>query len=61
MTFRAVEKLAAAEREVKQREHVYPRLIDAGKMSSAKAAHEIAVMREIADDYRQAVEKERLI
>ena len=55
------DKLACAEREIKMRERVYPRFIDAGKMSAGKAALEIAVMKAIADDYRQAVEKERLI
>lgn len=40
-------QIAAAEREVKQRERVYPRLIDAGRMSSAKAADEIEAMRAI--------------
>lgn len=55
------DKLACVEREITMRERVYPRWIDAGRMSKQKAAQEIAVMKAIAEDYRSASEKERLI
>lgn len=45
--------IEAAEREVKQRERVYPRLIEAKKMSQAKADHELAAMQEIAAALRR--------
>jgi hypothetical protein len=45
-------QIAAAEREVRQRERVYPRLIYAGKMSAAKAADEIAAMKAIVETLR---------
>ncbi len=57
----AADKLAAAEREVKMRKHVYPRWMEAGRISAGKAAHEIACMEAIAADYRTIVEKERLL
>lgn len=55
------DKLACAERELKMRQSVYPRWIDAGKMSAGKATHEIEAMKAIVEDYRAATEKERLL
>jgi hypothetical protein len=49
------DKLACIEREIKMRLKVYPRWIEKGKMTQEKADHEIAVMREIADDYRRKI------
>ena len=57
----ATDKLACAEREVKMRERVYPRWIEDGRISAGKAAHEIATMKAIAEDYRKAAESERLL
>lgn len=45
------DKLACVKRELKLRREVYPRRIDAGKMSNDKAAWEIKVMEEIVRDY----------
>jgi hypothetical protein len=62
MNFTYGEKRAAAEREVKQRERVYPRLIENRRMTKATAERETAIMRAIADDYRELEQKnERLI
>lgn len=44
-----LELAECARREVKQRQRVYARLVEAGKMSGAKADHEIALMTAIAD------------
>ncbi len=55
------EKLACLEREIKMREHVYPRWVKGRRMTREVASHELRCMREIADDYRTAAEKERLI
>jgi hypothetical protein len=55
------EKLRCVERELKMRRSVYPRWTAAGKMSAPQADHEIKVMSAVVDDYRAAVEKERLI
>lgn len=59
--FTAAEKIDAAEREVRQRERVYPRLVAAGKMSQRFADDQIAVMREIAADYAREARKETLL
>lgn len=59
--FTAAEKLAAAEREIKQRERVYPRLVEAGKMSAAQASFQTGIMHSIAEDYRVLAEKERML
>lgn len=61
MIYRAKDKLAAVEREIKQRKRVYPRLIEQGKMTDGFAASQIAIMEAIAEDYRQAEQIERLI
>jgi len=49
--FTAREKMRAAQREAGYRRFVYPKRIDAGKMTQAKADEEIALMDEIAADY----------
>lgn len=59
--FSAADKLAAVEREVGQRQQVYGRLVTAGRMTAAFAREQIAVMEAIAEDYRTAAEKERLL
>jgi hypothetical protein len=53
--FTADEKLKAIEREIGLRRRVYPRLIGRG-MSTAEAEREIAIMLEIANDYRKATQ-----
>jgi len=40
-------QIAAVKRELAMRERVYPRWVDAGKTTQAKADHELAVMREV--------------
>lgn len=51
------QKQKCADREYKKRQHVYPRLITAGKMRPEKAEAELEIMREIADDYARRVRK----
>lgn len=53
MTFTAQQKQAAAEREVKMRKRVYPRWVEQGRMTQAKADEEIALMEAIAADYAE--------
>lgn len=55
------DKLACAERELKMRNNVYPRWVEAGKMSLGKATHEIEAMKAIVADYKKAVERDRLL
>jgi hypothetical protein len=55
------DKLNCAERELKMRQRVYPHWVDAGKMSSQKAAYELECMAAIVEDYRKIVRGERLI
>lgn len=57
----ATVKLAAIERELKYRRHVYPRQIEAGKMTDGFAAAQISVFEAIAADYRELAQKERLL
>jgi len=57
-TYSNKEKYLAAARETALRKKVYPRWIQSGKMSEREAAHELAVMAEIAADYKQKSDKE---
>ena len=50
--FNDAEKLKCIEREIKMRERVYPRWVEQKRMTQKQADHELAVMRNIADDYR---------
>ena len=52
MTITALEKFQCAEREVKQRKHVYGRLVENGKMTETFAQRQTAIMEAIAADYR---------
>jgi hypothetical protein len=45
----ASDQLAAADRELKLRRRVYPRWVESGKMTEAKARAEIAAMAAIVD------------
>jgi hypothetical protein len=59
--FTAAEKLKCAERELKYRYYAYPRRVDAGDMTPKAAKLQIALMEEIAADYRALAEKEQLL
>jgi hypothetical protein len=50
------DKLECAKRELLIRKKVYSRLVKQGKMTLAKADHEIAVMASIVEDYLADVE-----
>lgn len=56
--FTAKDKAECAEREVKQREWVYPRRVADGKMSQELANRQLALMKAIAADYRAAADAE---
>lgn len=56
--FSAKEKAGAAEREVRQRQRVYPRWVADGRMTQEFADRQIAIMREIAADYLAQAEAE---
>lgn len=47
-------QIAEVEREIGQRERVYPRLVAAGKMTPAAAERQIAVMRAVLQTLKQA-------
>lgn len=59
--FTNLEKMREAQREIGQRTWVYPKRVEAGKMTQAQADRLIAIMEEIALDYGAAAEKERLL
>ena len=50
--FTRVEKLKALEREIEMRKRVFPKRVDKGLMKQDEADRQVAVMEEIAEDYR---------
>ncbi|MCF6120837.1 hypothetical protein L2449_28850 [Mesorhizobium muleiense] len=56
--FTARDKADCAEREVKQRQRVYPRLVSEGRMTQQLADRQTALMVAIAADYRLAADIE---
>jgi hypothetical protein len=59
--FTADEKRREAQRELTMRKRLYPRWVESGTMTASAAAHQIALMEEIAADYEVAASKERLL
>ena len=59
--FTAEQKAKAALQEVAMRVIVYRGKVERGEMTEADAARKIAIMREIAADYRKLAEAERLL
>lgn len=59
--FSAFEKHREAVRELAARHSVYDRLVSSARLSKDIADRRIALMKEIADDYRVLADKERLI
>ena len=55
------EQLACAKREVGMRKRVYPRRVEAGRMTQAKADAETAAMEAIVATLEQLERAERLI
>lgn len=51
------EKLAAIEREIRFRKRVYARRVEAGTMTCKAMSDGIAIMEDIAADYRAKVAK----
>ena len=49
------EKLREVENEVMRRHRIYRRLIRSGAISEKNAARQIAIMTDIANDYREKV------
>jgi hypothetical protein len=60
-TFSAAEKHKALIREIGFRRTVYPRRVQAGKMTQAQADKQLAIFEAIAADYAELAEGERLI
>lgn len=54
------DQVKAAEREVRQRERVYPRWVEGGRMTQAKADHELRCMRAIVETLKALQSKNRL-
>ncbi len=52
MKFTDTEKRKAIEREIRFRQRVYPRWVASGRMKQEQADYQIAVLLEIAEDYR---------
>ena len=56
--FTNAEKCREAEREVAYRRRVFPRWVSEKKMRQHVADHRIAIMQEIADDYKTRAEND---
>ena len=61
MKFTTAEKLEEIEREIAARRRIYPNRVHTGRLNAARALLQLDCMREIAEDYRQQLEKERLL
>ena len=61
MTYTAKTKRDEVQREIKFREKVYRRLVNNGGMTQEAMDRRIGIMVEIAEDYRQVEEAERLL
>lgn len=57
----AKDKRECAEREAKMRRRVYPRWVEQKRMTQAEADRQIALMDEIAADYRAIEQKDQLL
>lgn len=55
------EQVAGARRELAMRESAYPRWVARGKMTSAKAVHELSVMRAILETLTEVEKGGRLL
>lgn len=58
MTFTVEQLATCAEREVKQRRRVYPRCVEDRRMSQAFADEQLAMMEQIAREYRAKADAE---
>lgn len=54
-------QLECVEREITMRRRVYPRWVEAGKMTKAKADAEIRTMEAVAETLRGLCQRERLL
>lgn len=61
MSFTAEQKHREIVRELKLRQRVYPRWVEAGKLSMNDARRQIEIMTEIAQDYEKLSLQERLL
>jgi len=55
MSYSFETKLAEIEYEIKMRHQVYPGSVAARRLSKSQAEMKIAIMEEIAEDYRRAI------
>lgn len=61
MTIGISEQIECVEREIRQRERVYARLVSTGKMTPNKARRETAAMEAVLETLRKVESGERLI
>jgi hypothetical protein len=61
MKYSAQEKHRELLREIEMRKSVYPRRVMSGSMSQRQADRQIAILQEIAEDYRTLADRERLL
>jgi hypothetical protein len=53
------DKLACIKRELALRSRLYPKWVEQDRLTARKAAHEIACIEQIANDYQRIVDRER--
>ena len=61
VAYPAKDKLDAVDRELKLRKRVYPRLVEAGRLSAKMADDQIAIFEAIRADYLRLANSERLL
>lgn len=59
--YSATEKLGCIERELRMRRSVYPKWVQAGRLTQERANEELRIMQAIAEDYRTQAQSERLL
>lgn len=53
-----LDKLGCAKRELALRRNVYPKWVEAGRMTERQAADQLRVMEAIVEDYREQAKRE---
>jgi hypothetical protein len=59
--FTAKEKHDEAIREIEMRKSMFPRWVTMGKLTQREADRRIAILQEIANDYRKLANREQLL
>ena len=61
LTTDLAQQIACVERELRFREHVYPRRVESGKMTATQAREQIALMQAVLTTLRDVDSRTRLL